>query len=56
MTTTNYYCAGEQCRKSTTRLMVRLQRRTYLYCVRCGRRLEMRDEYECERDRTPARD
>jgi len=43
---TNYYCAGENCRRTTQRLTVRMQDRTYFYCVKCGRRLELRGEYE----------
>jgi len=39
----NYYCAGESCRQSTRRLAVRVRRKTYFYCVRCGRRLERRE-------------
>jgi len=42
--TSNYYCAGEHCRKTTRRLTVRMEKRTYYYCVNCGRRLELRDE------------
>lgn len=49
MTATNYYCSGEQCRRTTRRMTVQLQRRTYFYCVKCGRRLELRDEYERSR-------
>ena len=46
MTCNNYYCAGDHCRKTTERVRVRMRNRTYFYCVVCGRRLEMRDEYE----------
>ena len=51
MSTANYYCSGEQCRQTTRRLTVRLQRRTYLYCVKCGRRLEKQDG--CDESRKP---
>ena len=44
MTGTNFYCAGEGCRRTTRRLTVRMQNRTYFYCVNCGRRLELRAE------------
>jgi len=44
MTGTNFYCAGEGCRRTTRRLTVRMQNRTYYYCVNCGRRLELRGE------------
>lgn len=47
MTGNNYYCAGDQCRKTTRRLCVRMRKRTYFYCVNCGRRLELRDEPDC---------
>ena len=46
MTGNNYYCAGDQCRKTTRRLCVRMRNRTYYYCVNCGRRLELRDDLE----------
>ena len=46
MSCTNYYCAGDRCRRTTQHLCVRLQSGTYLYCVNCGRRLEVRDECE----------
>lgn len=46
MTGNNYYCAGEQCRKTTRRLCVRMRKRTYFYCVNCGRRLELREDHE----------
>ena len=46
MTCTSYYCAGDHCRRTTNHLCVRMQQRTYYYCVQCGRRLELRDEYE----------
>ena len=42
MRCTNYYCAGDHCRRTTQRVRVRIDDRTYLYCVHCGRRLEMR--------------
>ncbi len=42
----NYYCAADQCRQTTQRVTVRMMNRTYYYCVRCGRRLEVREEYE----------
>ncbi len=42
----NYYCAGSRCRKTTRRVCVRMSNRTYLYCVDCGRRLEMRREQQ----------
>ena len=42
----NYYCAGDQCRRTTRRLCVRMRKRTYFYCVNCGRRLELRDDLE----------
>ncbi len=48
MTGNNYYCAGEQCRRTTRRLCVRMRKRTYYYCVNCGRRLELRDEVEVQ--------
>ena len=44
MSCKNYYCAD--CRQTTRRLTVRMNNRTYFYCVHCGRRLERRDEYE----------
>jgi len=44
MTGTNYYCAGERCRKTTRHLYVRLENQAYLYCVECGRRLDVRPE------------
>ena len=44
--TCNYYCAGENCRKTTRRLTVRMMDRTYFYCVNCGRRLELRGEID----------
>lgn len=50
MSCINYYCAGEQCRRTTRRLCVRMGDRTYYYCVSCGRRLELRNEYERDRD------
>lgn len=40
----NYYCAGEHCRKTTSHFCVRMDERTYYYCVDCGRRLEVRLE------------
>jgi hypothetical protein len=49
MTGTSYYCAGDGCRRTTRRLTVRMQKRTYFYCVDCGRRLELRDEEAAER-------
>ena len=42
----NYYCAGDQCRQTTQRVTVRMMDRTYYYCVKCGRRLEVREEHE----------
>ena len=42
----NYYCAANLCRRTTQRVTVRMMNRTYYYCVRCGRRLELREEYE----------
>jgi len=51
MTITSYYCAGEPCRKTTPRVTVRMRNRTYYYCVKCGRRLELRGEYEETRTR-----
>lgn len=36
------YCAGPNCRRTTKRLRVRIRGRVYLYCVECGRRLELR--------------
>jgi hypothetical protein len=42
MSCTNYYCAGDRCRRTTEHLRVRMESRTYLYCVKCGRRLEHR--------------
>lgn len=39
---TNYYCAGERCRKTTRHVCVRMDERVYFYCVDCGRRLELR--------------
>jgi len=44
MTGTNYYCAGDRCRKTTRHLYVRLESLAYLYCVDCGRRLDVRPE------------
>ena len=49
MSCTNYYCAGDHCRRTTQRLCVRMMNRTYYYCVVCGRRLELRGEYEQNR-------
>ena len=46
MADNNYYCAGSQCRKTTQRVCVRMEKRTYYYCVDCGRRLETRGEVE----------
>jgi len=47
----NFYCAGDQCRKTTRRLCVRMRKRTYYYCVNCGRRLELRADHEHARIR-----
>ena len=44
MQVANYYCA--ECRQTTQRVTVRMMNRTYYYCVKCGRRLEVREEYE----------
>jgi len=41
---TNYYCAGQSCRRTTRHLYVRLENQGYLYCVDCGRRLEVRED------------
>ncbi|MGH2670222.1 MAG: hypothetical protein ACRDH5_14090 [bacterium] len=41
MTGTNFYCAGDQCRKTTHHVCVRMNEQTYFYCVTCGRRLEL---------------
>jgi len=46
MTGANYYCAGDHCRRTTSHLRVRMDRETYLYCVECGRRLEVRRSLE----------
>lgn len=46
MTFRNYYCDSPQCRRTTRRLCVRMNGRTYYYCVDCGRRLELRPEYD----------
>jgi len=51
----NYYCAGDQCRKTTRRLCVRMRKRTYYYCVNCGRRLELRADHEHEQVRVRRR-
>lgn len=45
----SYYCAGQGCRRTTNRVTVRMQNRTYYYCVQCGRRLETRLERETDR-------
>jgi hypothetical protein len=47
----NHYCAGHLCRKTTRHVRVRMESRTYYYCVHCGRRLETRAEYERHRPR-----
>jgi hypothetical protein len=41
----NHYCSGADCRRTTRRVRVRLDSRTYLYCVRCGRRLDVIAEH-----------
>jgi len=46
MSCTNYYCAGDRCRRTTQHLVVRMESRTFLYCVKCGRRLEQRVQSE----------
>ncbi|MHC5051894.1 MAG: hypothetical protein ACYTGK_14935 [Planctomycetota bacterium] len=50
MSCTNYYCAGDRCRRTTQHLRVRMESRTYLYCVKCGRRLEHRVQPEREEE------
>ena len=47
----NHYCSGHLCRKTTRHVRVRMESRTYFYCVHCGRRLESRADHE----RTPPR-
>jgi len=42
MSCNSYYCAGDHCRRTTNRMRVRMRKRTYFYCVECGRRLELR--------------
>lgn len=42
MTGTNYYCTGDSCRKTTPHVCVRMDKRTFFYCVHCGHRLELR--------------
>ena len=42
----NHYCSGHMCRKTTRHVRVRMESRTYYYCVQCGRRLETRREFE----------
>lgn len=42
MSCSSYYCAGDHCRRTTSRVRVRMRKRTYFYCVECGRRLELR--------------
>ncbi len=46
MTFRSYYCDSPQCRRTTRRFCVRMNQRTYYYCVECGRRLELRPEYD----------
>lgn len=46
----NYYCANSSCRRTTVHLCVKMDRRKYLYCVECGRRLEVRADGARERD------
>lgn len=52
----NHYCAGHLCRKTTRHVRVRMESRTYYYCVHCGRRLETRAEYERVRPRAEQAD
>jgi len=51
MTGTNYYCSSAACRKTTAHVRVRMDRRTYFYCVQCGHRLELRESASAERKR-----
>lgn len=55
MACTNYYCAGQRCRQTTNHLRVRMHDRTYFYCVKCGRRLELRGEFERARAESESR-
>ena len=41
MTRTNYYCASSHCRRTTVHLCVKMEAHKYLYCVECGRRLDV---------------
>ena len=41
MTRTNYYCASLHCRRTTVHLCVKMEAHKYLYCVECGRRLDV---------------
>ena len=50
MSCTNYYCAGDRCRRTTQHLVVRIEGRIFLYCVKCGRRLEQRVQRERHED------
>ena len=50
VTRSNYYCANSGCRRTTVHLCVKMEQRKYLYCVECGRRLEVRSPRPAERD------
>ncbi len=52
MQSINHYCSGHLCRKTTRHVRVRMESRTYFYCVHCGRRLESRVDYERSLPRT----
>jgi len=52
MQSTHHYCSGHLCRGTTRHVRVRMESRTYFYCVQCGRRLETRVEFENTRART----
>jgi hypothetical protein len=51
MQSIHHYCSGHLCRGTTRHVRVRMESRTYFYCVHCGRRLETRVEYETTRAR-----
>ena len=51
MQSIHHYCSGHLCRATTRHVRVRMESRTYFYCVQCGRRLETRAEFENARAR-----
>ncbi len=52
MSCNSYYCSSQHCRRTTRHLCVKMRERTFFYCVTCGRRLELREEFEQAKSET----